>query len=184
MSNMMNNTEKTNLILKPLKGMRGKRYDTLKGCTVTAMVDLADGYRDDYHHPVLTLKKVREYDTGDSSDYELMSVRFQRHNVDRNSTRGWTQPRMRGFLRGARGCWSHTYGGEVRGNAERLDYLTTGLGLIERANDAVRKDDALSRKLGRLGCDMTTLIVGLRKIGVTVVIRNAKPVKEYSLVAA
>ena len=177
---MMNTKDIT---LKPLGGMRGKKHDTLKGCTVEAIVDLHDGWANEFHHPTITLRKVRTYDDGERSEYELVSLRYQRHDIRRD---GWNRSPMRGFMSGSKRNWSHSYGAEVRGSLDNIGYLQTGLTLIERAREAVRKDDKRYLKLTRTDDDMLMLIVGLRLIGVTVILRDAKRHvrPEYTLAAA
>lgn len=174
MANMTNNND--NLVLKPLAGMRGKKHDTLKGCTVEAVVDLFDGWaRDGYHHPTLTLHKVGRYSDGHEFKRKMLEIRFQRNDITRKPEwRTEAEPAARGFLAGERGVWGRAYAGHIEGELGYVDYLTTGLTLLERAKEAVKKNDKLYRNLSKYDDALLSLIVGLRRIGVTVVVRGAR----------
>lgn len=177
---MSNINKDTDIVLKPLSGLRGKRADTLKGCHVEAHIFLSDGNgNDQWNHPVVTLEKVRVYDDGERSAYTMLDIRYQRTNVNMRID-GWTpRERARGFIKGPGGCWSYSYAAKISAEMSSMDLLSTGLKLLERASEAVRDYDQpngerLHRALCKVNDQLLTLIVGFRKIGVTVVVHNAR----------
>jgi hypothetical protein len=177
-SDYKTNKHNTTLVLKPLKGMRGKKHDTLKGATVEAIIRISDDNRKDYDHPRVTLYKVRP-EAGDRMMQEMLTIEYQRHNcnVDK-SWRIYPETPVKGFLAGAHGHWSRSYAGKVSGELERAEYLLTSMTLIQRAQEALSNNDKLDRGLRKTDDDLLRLIVGLRLIGVTVIVegvRRARP---------
>ena len=180
----------TDIILNPLKGMRGKRYDNLKQCTVEAHVHLNDRHSGQYHHPFVTLKKVRTYDNGERCTWDMLTIRYQRNDVRLDALKDYKrdlppEKPVSGFLASYKRCWSGAYAAKISGDLSESDYMQTALKLIDRANEAIEADDKLRRNLAKRRCQLLKLIAGLQRIGVTVVLHGAKLWRkpEYSLAA-
>jgi hypothetical protein len=180
----MMNINDDDLVLKPVSGLRGKRPHSLPKGNLVAFVwlDVSSvyDYSGKYEHPTLSLRVQYEANYGDGQkhheDMELLEVRFQRNRLDGD---GIKNP-ARGFLAGQEpGRWSISYGPKVSGDLCHRRLVQAGLDLLERANEATRysADEKLCRSLSRKDCDLLTMIAGLQRIGVTVVVRRGKPAK-------
>ncbi len=168
------------LIIKSKSGMRGKRSDATKGGRIEARVYLGGDY-EGYGHPSVSLVVVRTWEsTKEEYDTTLLSVGFQR-----NRQLGLYDVPAKGFMKGPTGrTYSGCYAGRVEGRLEDIRHVDAGMRLLERAKEAIRESDGgLRIKLATANCDLLTLIVGLRKIGVTVVIKDAKKAKQWSIAA-
>lgn len=180
----------TDLVLKPISGLRGKRPHGLPKGELKAFVWLDDGYSGtEYAHPMLSLRITHDQGYG-PIDTELLSIKFQRNRIDRPDT---IRTPARGFMKGptrsqwSNGKWSICYAGQVTARLYDTRLLQVGLDLIERAKETIkyRNNEKVSRILSRDSCELLNLIAGLQRVGVKIVIRDGriKRSAEYSLVA-
>lgn len=194
MNEFIASNDPNDLVIKPLKGMRGKRHDLLKNGNVKAVIYL--GFtQDGYSHPALSLMVNKPYYEGceERDDKNMLRIRYLASTQDASkratfgmySTEGdhdevFCKSLSRGFLRGpVSSKLSAPFSGDLECRADNLAYLECGLGLLNRAKEAISADDKEGyankyRKLLHGKCDLLKLIVGLRLIGVTIVIKNGR----------
>lgn len=182
------------VVLNPISGLRGKRAHNLPKGDLVAFVWLNDDAFGDWSHPELSLRVVRECKDGQSSTWtdetELITIKYQRNRMNRPTPSPHDRP-AKGFLAGkVRGgehfasVWCQSYGGKVEGQLGyygEIRSIQAGLDLIDRANEAVswRNNEKLAKALGKVGDSLLTLIAGLQRIGVKVVIRKGKLCKKH-----
>ncbi len=190
---MLNHTDNesgcptNNLILTPANKLRGKPNAVLKGCRVEASVHLGDSRwnNTEYSHPCVTLYKVGSWVEGiKSEEYSdtLLSIVFQRNKM---GTSEYDKPCSSMFKGIYNHAWGGCYAGKVQGDFDQPTRMSVGLGLLERARDAIKSNDDVRREVYRRsrGCDLYTLVFGLLRIGIPVIIRDARFTREpfYSL---
>lgn len=176
----------TDLVLKPIKGLRGKRPHNLPKGEIRAYVSI-NAYSNGgpaYQHPTVDLRVHNEKGTYGPSDTELCEIRFQRNwmNYDDTGISTWKNDvPARGFMIGcdnAPGKWNTCYAAKVSGDFTHSDgrYLQAGIDLMQRAYEAVSysTNPKLAKALGKAHCDLLKLIAGFQRIGVVVVIRDGK----------
>lgn len=207
---MSNNPD--DLVLEPLRKMRGKPHDLIKGGTVVSAVYFGP-IHDGFAHPSLNLSVRHKWqDCEDFHDTTLLNIRFLMSSLGgsrRSNMAGganfatyatteehdaaFAKRKACGFMRGpTQGMVSRTFAGTIEANLRDSRHLACGLGLIDRANEVFKETDSLRRRMawGTKGdCELLRLIMGLRLIGVEVTIRNGRKDAKfranppYSLVA-
>lgn len=167
----MNNDD---MILPAIGGLRGKPHKLLQGGKVFASVHLGfSHWADKYCHPSLTLGVEKEWSGGETYTETLLNIVFQRTDMRYAGEYG---RECGGFLGNdpSGRKWSTCYAGRVDNTLDKRAHLEVGLGLLNRAYEAVRSDDELRRTLNKKGCDLLELITGLQHIGIPVTVRNAR----------
>lgn len=188
------NTE-NDLIIKPLKGLRGKPHELLKGNTIKAIVYFGP-LHDGYSHPVLTLcvNKLICQGYDDREDKAMLHIKFLASSkaahlqacrndayLSEGASEAFDKRKASGFLRGpVTTPVSTPFSGDIECRLDNQAYLAVGLTLIERAKEAVgygNSDKAYDSKYRTKMHDkpeLLKLIVGLRLIGASIVIKNGK----------
>lgn len=103
---------------------------------------------------------------------EPVSVRYQMHraNADDKAIGGYEDRLARGFVAPSDAEWIGPYGGDITGRVSAPAFLCKVIALIERAHEAATSVARGSKAY----CpeEFTSLVVGLRRIGVEVRIYN------------
>lgn len=195
----LNNDTAKDVVLKPISGLRGKRSHNLPKGDLYAIVWLAENFDSQmsfgerFCHPEINLFIVSKDMSGVAPMFErreLLVMTYQRTDMTCSSESRKYLRGAKGFLRGAstRNRWSTAYAPKISGDMNYFKYFQAGVDLIERAKEAVSYDKNynLARSLNKHDDDILTMIAGLQRIGVTVIVRNgrmAKKAPQYSLVA-
>lgn len=172
---MSNINPDTDLVILPVKGLRGKRHHLIGKGNLLAIVNLGFSYRGnqpEYTHPsvVLTVERGDEW-----SDTTLCELSFQRNRLGMSEYDSASPDYLQS---GDGSVWCQTYAANVTARLERADYLAVGLELIARAHEALPSfsddPDVVAAKAVANRCELSKLIEGFKRIGVRVVIRHGK----------
>lgn len=168
---------KPDVVLRPLKRqMVHTSYEGRFPVVARVYFPRGDG---SYNHPEIVIGPLDPSDGDDGRMMRPFEITFQRHN--RWATQGDPYPSKRktvaGFM-GERGAqWVGCYAARLTVRVEDLQngYAKHAASILERARKAVRAPASrtLSNQLYRVDCELLTLIVGLRRIGITVQIYSA-----------
>jgi hypothetical protein len=183
----LNVNSDNDLILKPISGLRGKRHKSIPAGQLYAVVWLNENSQSDWCHPELELGVYYTCKTSTTVYDErktLLSIRYQRtdRTKDKYSKSQGTPPAPSiGFMRGnaPKGQWSRSYAMKITSESQwgnNINKFEAAVGLIQRAFDAVSYDKSpkIYRILSKIDDDLLTLIAGLQRIGVTIVIKNGR----------
>jgi hypothetical protein len=184
MINTAINISPDDVVLKPVSGLRGKRHANIPKGDLYAIVWLQEKMNDNFCHPELEL--VVAYQTKIDHNYyderkSLLTVKFQRNNAYKDNRPG---ARSSGFMCGnaPRNKWSISYGMKIVSESlwgYSVKGFMAAVGLLQRAMDNIsyNNNPKLYMSLSRKGDDLLSLIAGLQRIGVTIVIRNGRLAK-------
>lgn len=165
--NLVMNTDKNqDIVLKPIKAIRGKPHDLLRNKSLVAYVHFDDHIASvNYMCPGLNLYCRDKSDN--SLSHRLMGFKFQA-----NTSADQRTP-ARGYMKGKHRSPSTAYAGEVDFQLRDMAYAEVGMDIVRRGQEALkasRKHWKMTRDRGEL----LQLITGLQLVGVTIVIKNAR----------
>ena len=185
----------TDILIKGKGKLRGKRPDAIKYAKdVIAVMGFggSSDYEPKYQKPWLTIKSVHEWTDGTEYTNNLISLSFQRHRVDRPRD-SWEsesdcefrrkQVAVSGFMIGGhRKGWGHCYAGEMSGGLGDRARLAVGLSLLDRAHAAVSNENHI-RGLYRVDDELLSVVVGLRRIGVSTIVKEGRKTVRHAVVS-